>query len=132
MRFTVNGKLYTYDAARLSVGEAIYIYDKTRLSVRSLMTALAEEMDARAIKAIVYLAMRRAGEKVDFDTLDFDVFEVATSFEADVEIPDPDDERWIAPDPTVSPGSSLSGMNPTLEDSNTWPPSPITSTSLPQ
>lgn len=128
MRFTVNGTTYDYDGGRLSVAEAILVLEKTGLGVKAFMSGLSD-MNPLALKAVVLLAMQRAGEKVSWDGLDFDLLEVAASFLPDVDLPEPGDARWQAPDPTGD--GSTDGTKPTPAETPTWPPSPTTSTSQP-
>lgn len=122
MYLTVNGKTYEYDGSKLSVNEAILVLEKTGLGVKALMEAL-KELDPRAFKAVVFMAQRRAGEKIVWDDVDFDIIEVASSMRADEA-----EKQVTGPDPT-DPGSSPNGKNQTPDETNIWPPSHITSTS---
>jgi hypothetical protein len=72
MKVTVDGSTYDYDANRLMVSEAMEIQEKTGLNLRRWNEGL-QEMDARAVKGLIYLLKRRAGETVDWASLDFDI-----------------------------------------------------------
>ena len=63
--------------------EAAFVQKKTGLRLFAWQAGL-NTFDAEAIKGLVYLCKRRAGEQVDWDSLDFNL--------AGVEfIPDPDE-----------------------------------------
>lgn len=72
MKLIVNGKAYYYDESRLLNTEAIALQKATGMSVKGLGDAL-KEADPVALTAVVWLAMRRAGENVRFDDLEFDL-----------------------------------------------------------
>lgn len=119
MQFTANGKRYDYDTNKLSVEEAVEIEERLGFGVQSFMTGLAE-MRGKSLKMLVYLAMRREGESVAWDAVEFDVMELAESINSNRADP------GEAPDPTSTTGSSSSnGSPPTLVGSSTspqWPP----------
>lgn len=85
MKVTVDGTVYEYDPTRLMLTEAIEVQEKTGLNLKRWQLGL-EEMDAFAIKALVYLLKKRAGESPDWQRLDFDI--AGLDIEDD-EIPDP-------------------------------------------
>lgn len=71
-KVTVDGQVYEYDAGKLMISEAMEVWEKTRLTLRQWNGAL-EEMDPRAVKALIYLLKQRAGERPDWNTLEFDL-----------------------------------------------------------
>jgi hypothetical protein len=72
MKVTVDGQVYDYDPTRLMLTEAIEVQEKTGLNLKRWQAGL-EQMDAFAVKALVYLLKKRAGETPDWATLDFDL-----------------------------------------------------------
>jgi hypothetical protein len=72
VKVTVDGQVYEYDPSRLMLTEAIEVQEKTGLNLKRWQAGL-EEMDAFAVKALVYLLKKRAGETPDWATLDFDL-----------------------------------------------------------
>lgn len=72
MKVVVDGVTYEYDPNRLLLSEAMDTQIKTGLKLQAWQRGL-EEMDAFAVKALVYLLKRRAKEDPDWDALDFDL-----------------------------------------------------------
>lgn len=83
MKIIVHGQAYDYDAARLQVNEAILIHQLTGLNLQKWQAGLGD-MDPYAVKALVWLIKRRAGEQVEWEALDFDLGSVEL---ADAEVP---------------------------------------------
>lgn len=72
MKFTVDGKGYEFDLETLSLDEGEILEDYARIEVKDFMDAL-KATKVRAIRALVYIAKRRAGEDVrwaDLGSLD--------------------------------------------------------------
>lgn len=72
MKVTVDGQVYDYDANRLMVREAMEIQERTGLNLSRWQAGL-QESDPKAVLALVYLLKQRAGEKPEWDALDFDL-----------------------------------------------------------
>lgn len=72
LRIKVNDKAYEYDPDKLLVSEAIRLKAVSGLTVMAWHAGL-KEGDPEALKALVWLAMTRAGEQVRYGDLDFDL-----------------------------------------------------------
>lgn len=72
MKVSIDGQTYDYDAGRLLLSEAMLIQNKTGMRLQAWQAGL-QEMDAYAVKALVFLLKLRAKENPDWDTLDFDL-----------------------------------------------------------
>lgn len=72
MKVRVDGQDYDYDAGKLLLSEAMLIQNKTGLKLQAWQAGL-QEMDAYAVKALVFLLKLRAKESPDWDSLDFDL-----------------------------------------------------------
>ena len=75
MKLSVEGHEYPLDLTSIRTKEAIALQKATGFTVKQLMEAL-QEMDAVAITGIVWLAWSRAGNKIEFDDVDFDLMSV--------------------------------------------------------
>jgi len=71
-KLTVEGDTYDVDMGTLSIREAIALQRATGYTTKQVLEGLAE-LDAISFAALVWLAYTRAGNKVDFDSLDFDL-----------------------------------------------------------
>jgi hypothetical protein len=78
--------VYEYDSTRLMLTEAIEIQEKTGLNLKRWQAAL-QELDAYAVKALVYLLKKRAGESPDWAAMEFDL--AGLEIDDDDETPDP-------------------------------------------
>lgn len=72
MKVTVDGQVYDYDDDKLMFSEAADILQRTGMSMRQWQQGL-NELNPFAVKALVFLLKKRAGENPDWDTLDFDL-----------------------------------------------------------
>lgn len=86
MKVTVDGQVYEYDANRLMVREAMELQQRTGLNLSRWQAAL-QEGDPTAILGLVYLIKQRAGEKPEWDAIDFDL--AAVEIEDDDEADEP-------------------------------------------
>lgn len=91
MKIKVDGQDYEYDENRLMLTEAMEIQEKTGLNLKRWQAGLSE-MDAYAVKALLYLLKKRAGESPDWQTLDCNI--AAIDFG--------DDEEPASPTPAES------------------------------
>ena len=62
MKFPYNGKTYEFDLDTLTFDEGEVIEDYARLDVREFLDAL-KQLKMRAIRAALYISMKRAGEE---------------------------------------------------------------------
>lgn len=89
MKFTVDGKTYDFDLDTLTMDEGEVIEDYARIEVRDFMDAL-KATKVRAIRALVFIAKRRAGEDVRWADLgSMDLMGLAQSMVADNAEPEP-------------------------------------------
>lgn len=72
MKVIVDGTKYDYDATRLLISEAMEVKQRTGMNMQAWQQGLAD-IDPYAVKALVFLLKKRAGERPDWDTLDFDL-----------------------------------------------------------
>lgn len=72
MRVTVGESVYEYDETKLLNTEAIALQKATGLKPPQFAEGL-KEGDAIALSGLVWLILRRAGETVKFDDLEFDL-----------------------------------------------------------
>lgn len=72
MKIVVEGTPYEYDPNRLSVNEGIEMEKVTGLAWADLQRGLGV-MQPVAVKGLVWLLKRRAGESPDWSTLDFEM-----------------------------------------------------------
>lgn len=72
MRVTVAGETYEYDEKKLLNTEAIALQKATGLRPPEFAEGL-KVGDAIALSGLVWLILRRAGSKVKFDDLEFDL-----------------------------------------------------------
>lgn len=80
MKVKLEGKVYEFDTAHMQLVEAMEIQEKTvgspgyphGMTLRAWQAAL-NDWNAHAMKALVYMLRKRAGERPDWDTLDFDL-----------------------------------------------------------
>lgn len=98
MKITVEGKTYEHDPNRLLNSEAITVKRLTSMTIPEWQTGLDGD-DPEAVKALVFLLKRRAGEDPDWNTLDFDHAQL--TFDGD-DRPDGDEQ---APKGEGAPGS---------------------------
>ena len=69
IKFAVDGQDYDYDSDELSVFEARLVKSLTGMSTAAFLQGLAA-MDGDSLAGMIYLAKRRAGEDIAFDSLD--------------------------------------------------------------
>lgn len=69
MRFTYNDKKYDFDVESLTVAEGREVKKFTGLTLNQWQKAL-EEVDADAMAALVYTAVRRGGGVIEWSDLD--------------------------------------------------------------
>ncbi|MGH8575347.1 MAG: hypothetical protein ACREXJ_00175 [Gammaproteobacteria bacterium] len=138
LRFTHDGQEYEFDPDKLPLAEAIMVKKHTGMGMAPYMQGL-RDVDPEAIQAMVFLAKRRAGEKVKFEDIDFDLIELAGSLKrdptpaerADAEPDAEPDTRRAAGEPAdpTWPGSSddsVTGMTRAPAAPATSGPSPTT------
>jgi hypothetical protein len=101
MKVTVDGQVYEFDQGTLLVSEAMDIQSKTvgtpghpnGLRLVAWQRGL-NELDAFAVRALVYLLKKRAGENPDWDTIEFNLaaleFDDEDEDEPEIEAPKED------------------------------------------
>lgn len=72
MKVKVEGVTYDYDASRLLISEAMEVKQRVGMNLTTWQQGLAD-LDPAAVKMLVFLLKRRAGEQPDWETLDFDL-----------------------------------------------------------
>ena len=70
MTVTVDGVKYDHDSEKVLNSELILVGDQTGMSPAVWQRKLNED-DGLAMKALVFMLKKRAGEDVDWNTLDF-------------------------------------------------------------
>lgn len=79
MKFRVDGKAYEFDLNSLTFDEAELLEESAGLSMQEFTDALMQ-MKIRAVRAMVLIAKRRSGEKVEWADLgNMDVVELSMS-----------------------------------------------------
>ncbi len=88
--FTCNGVGYEFDFGTLSVSEAMVLKSIAGLGVLEWHESLAQ-MDAEAVRALVWIAARRAGAPIagKYSEFDFDLLALAQSLEFGADAADP-------------------------------------------
>jgi hypothetical protein len=100
MKITVEGTVYEHDVDNLLLSEALDIQEKLGGMTLVRWQYGLDGRGAIETKALVYLLKKRAGEKVDWDTLEFNL--------ATVEYEDvPDDENGEG-EKSLDPGGQSS------------------------
>lgn len=99
VKFTLEGKSYEFDLDSLTMDEGEVIEDYARLEVRDFMDAL-KATKVRAIRALVFIAKRRAGEDVRWADLgSVDLMGLAKSMvDANSDAPAQDAPQLSTPD----------------------------------
>jgi hypothetical protein len=69
IKFAVDGTDYDYNSDELSVFEARLVKSLTGMSTAAFLQGLAA-MDGDSLAGMIYLAKRRAGEDIAWDSLD--------------------------------------------------------------
>lgn len=87
MKITVEGVVYDHDPKVMLVSEALDVQAKLDGMSMARWQQGLNQQEPLETKALVYLLKKRAGEKVDWDTLDFNL--VSFEIEDDEEEPDP-------------------------------------------
>jgi len=122
LTFGHNGKEYEFDQNKLDLSEAIAVKVVTGgMTIKAFQIGM-QELDPEALKAIVWLAKRRAGEAVKYDGVTFDVVELMSSMKQTT----PAGEATETPteDPTGPPEQIPIPQNP--EPTNDGAPSGLT------
>lgn len=122
MTFDIDGKPYEFDQNKLALAESIMVHEESGLTIADFNTGL-QNMHPLALKSMVWLAKRRAGEAVRYKDIEFDVIAFANSITNE-------DPAGATTDPTevpLSPDGSNNGTNPASDAPNTSEPSPTTS-----
>lgn len=104
LTFTVDGDDYEYDQNKLDLTEAIIIKKELGLTIADYLEG-NRRLDPEALKAMVWLAKRRAGEAVKLRDLTFDCMALIGSLKND---PMP---GAAEPDPPVSQGDPTGSDN---------------------
>ena len=92
MKITVDGTAYDFDSDQLSVREAFVIFDQTKMTITAWQQGLGEG-NPYAMAALVFLLKRRAGEQVDWTTLDFNLSAIEVEGDdAEADASDPSSE----------------------------------------
>lgn len=106
MRFELNGRRYSFDQDVLSVDEAIDVKRHAGLTIASFLTGMRIG-DPDAVKSLVWLARRRAGEDIAYDGITFDVIGFLASISYTDEAGTEEGEAAADPTPTpVSPSGT--------------------------
>lgn len=105
-RLRIGDQQYDFDKSKLMLSEARLVKEWTGLSPAQWEKGLSQ-MDPDCVAALVGLLKRRAGEEVDFDTLDFDFG--AFGF---VEEPADQDEQTPGPTPAAETEGTSSATTP--------------------
>jgi len=86
MKLTVEGNQYELDLTKIKTKEAIALQKATGLTLKQFFDAIGE-MDAVALTGLVWLAFKRAGNKMAFDDVDVDLMSLDIDTEGD-EVPE--------------------------------------------
>lgn len=79
MKFDLGGKLYEFDGATLSIGEARAVKRNTGLGVLEFERGI-KTLDPDAVAALIWVTLRRAGEEAEWDAVDqYDIGEFGAS-----------------------------------------------------
>lgn len=117
MKFSYEGRVYEYQQDKMPLADAVAIKAHTGMGVRSYMDGI-KDFDPDAFTAMVFLALRRAGEVPRWEDIDFDVMELMESFEGDAEAPPPGPAagktQWPEDEPTSVPSPSSDSSPPPL------------------
>jgi len=89
VKITVEGVVYDHDPSRILVSEAIDVQEKLDGMTMLRWQQGLQQQEPLETKALVYLLKKRAGEKVDWDTLDFNLVDVEFDFGDEEAAPDP-------------------------------------------
>lgn len=81
MKVLVDGTFYEYDTAHLTVREAFEMKERTGFGIVAFEDAW-DAMEPVALAWVAYLAKKRAGEQVNWDTFDFDLGAMLTDLYA--------------------------------------------------
>ncbi|MGH3693235.1 MAG: hypothetical protein ACRDRX_04415 [Pseudonocardiaceae bacterium] len=119
--FTIDGDEYRFDDDKLSVEEAIAVEDATGMGVRMFHIGITMS-SAKALKCLVWLAKKRAGQAVRLDDVTFDCMDLLRDLRREEPAGD-------ASDPTAgqetTPGSD-NGTTPGDVETGTSESSPTT------
>ena len=121
MTFTVNGQHLVFDQNKLDLTEAIAVKAETGQTIRDFNLGM-QSLDPHSLMAMVWLAKRRAGDKVRFQDISFDVVAMINTIKNE-------DTPGDAVDPTAAettPTGLDNGTIPSAEGSNTSERSPTT------
>lgn len=88
MKFTYQGRVYEFDESKMHTTEAIAIKHHTGMTPKAFYLGL-EELDPDSYRCVVLLGLRRAGEPVRFDEIEFDILEFAANMERSASEPVP-------------------------------------------
>lgn len=91
MKVNIDGAMYEYDPTRMSMTEAYELKERTGYGMRALQYAY-NDLEPDACRWIAYIAKKRAGEKVEWDSFDFDLAGMIVSIEQADDEPAPKDE----------------------------------------
>lgn len=105
MKITVEGTAYDYDPSRLGMREGMELERVTGMSFDEIQRGLGT-MRPAAVGALIYLLKRRAGEEVDWSTLDFDILSIQV--EDDPEPPGPTEAADERPQDSAATAPSTS------------------------
>ncbi len=88
--FTCNGVGYEFDFGTLSVSEAMVLKNTAGLGVLEWHESLSQ-MDAEAVRALVWIAAKRSGTPIEgkYSEFDFDLLALAQSLEVESDAADP-------------------------------------------
>lgn len=109
MKFTYQGRKYEFNERKLHTSEAIAVKQHTGMTVRAFYAGLGE-VDVDSFRCLVLLGLRRAGEPIKWDDIEFDLFEFAEGLER--------------PDEEAAPPTSPTGTTQWPEDESISAPSP--------
>jgi hypothetical protein len=87
VKFTYKGEVFEYDHLKMSTAEAEALKRYTGLTPREYFEGMAN-MDAAALRGMVWVALRRNGHGIQYKDIEFDVFEFAKNISNDEAPPD--------------------------------------------
>jgi hypothetical protein len=89
VKFTYQGRVYEYQEDKLPLADAIALKHHTGMTPKAFYEGLGE-MDPDSLRSMVFFALRHAGESPKWDSVDFDIFELAESMDRPAEeVPPP-------------------------------------------